>query len=144
MDNIDAMMKEADRLGFGVSYGKYRAAYPNGSGDVIPQKTVVPPRKPTVTCRHCGASFEPNHGSQKYCSAECKETAATIRRNEYYRKNPKRKGKPKKPVRTVACIVCGMVFKTTDHRRKTCGGECAADRRRELTRQWRADHRKGD
>lgn len=33
MDNIDRIMKEADRAGFGCSYGKYRAAHPDSIGD---------------------------------------------------------------------------------------------------------------
>lgn len=35
MDNIDRIMKEAAQAGYGVSYGKYRAAHPDGSKDVI-------------------------------------------------------------------------------------------------------------
>ena len=40
MDNIDRIMKEAAKAGYGVSYGKYRAAHPDGGKDVI-----LPPQK---------------------------------------------------------------------------------------------------
>lgn len=89
MDNIDRIMKEADRLGFGCSYGKYRAAYPNGSADVLPSAKRASSGKKIVVCRHCGKAFVVRHGKHVYCSEECREAVFYQRQRDYYAKKSK-------------------------------------------------------
>ena len=104
MDNIDRIMKEADRLGFGVSYGKYRAAYPNGSGGVVlSAPKPKPPEKPSGTCKLCGKTFVRRHANALYCSAECKIEAEKKRQRDWYGK--------KADIPSVAvCVICGADF----------------------------------
>lgn len=138
MDNIDRIMKEADRLGFGVSYGKYRAAYPNGSGDVIPATPKQkPPEKPTGSCKMCGKFFVKSHASNLYCSAECKYEAEKKRNRDLSRR------KTTLPAVAV-CVICGADFKPKNSRSKCCGRECSEELQRNATRRWRAEHKKGD
>ena len=87
MDNIDRMMKEAERLGFGVSYGKYRAAYPNGSADVIAPavETDLDEENELRACRRCGKKFAITHGNQRYCSVDCSEEAKNKRQQQWGR-----------------------------------------------------------
>lgn len=136
MDNIDRMMKEADRLGFGVSYGKYQAAC--FSGIVQPVSATPKPsqEKPSVTCRHCGKTFIASHANQAYCGAECKVAAAAKRQREY--------DKRKSRVPPVAmCATCGADFKPKTSRSKYCCTECADEGGRKTSALWRAAHKKG-
>ena len=84
MDALDLAMREAERLGFGVSYGKYKAAYPNGSGDVITPavKTDLDYEDDSRQCRLCGKTFTITHGNQRYCSADCSDRAKDSRIRE--------------------------------------------------------------
>ena len=137
MDNIDRMMKEADRLGFGVSYGKYRAAYPNGSGGVVPatQKPKLP-EKPTGTCLMCGKLFVKDHANNIYCGPECKIAAERKRQRDWYAKRI--------VVPTVAvCMICGADFKPKNSRGKCCSAECIRERQRRTSARWRAARKKG-
>ena len=122
MDALDLAMREAERLGFGVSYGKYKAAYPNGSGDVLPKpnRSRIPNKK-TIACRRCGAQFVPIHGCQKYCGAECKSISVTERARRDYRKAHCIE-KSEDPV--TFCSICGSDFAPGDLRMKYCSEEC--------------------
>lgn len=138
MDNIDRIMKEADRLGYGVSYGKYRAAYPNGSRDVVPKPAPSDsPEKPAAICRHCGKEFVKNHANQAYCSAECGDAVKTIRQNEW------RRNKNKKDIQPIACAECGAEFSPAIQRKKYCCPKCAAAGKRKQQHLWYAAHKKG-
>lgn len=136
MDNIDRIMKEADRLGFGVSYGKYRAAYPNGSGGVISSAPKPkPPEKPSGTCKLCGKLFVKSHANNLYCSAECKAEAEKKRQRDWYRK------KIDLPAVAV-CVICGADFKPKNFRNKCCSRECSEENRRNASRRWYAAHKR--
>jgi predicted nucleic acid-binding Zn ribbon protein len=137
MDNIDRIMKEADRLGFGVSYGKYRAAYPNGSGDVYPTAPKKkPPDRPSASCRYCGKAFVQSHASQAYCSEECREVV--------FRDRQRRISTRKSKVPKVAmCAICGADFKPKTSAAKYCCRECAIEGRRKADAAWHAAHKKG-
>lgn len=140
MDNIDRIMKEADRLGFGCSYGKYRAAYPGESPAAKPAAS--PPDQQALpkskhVCKFCKKPFIPTHGGQQYCGPECRYKNKRKKQNEYHRK--KVSGElANKPLLTKICVQCGADFKTMDYRKITCSPECAADRRRDVTRKWHA------
>lgn len=136
MDNIDRIMKEADWLGFGCSYGKYRAAYPNGSADVLPSAKRAFSEKKTAVCRHCGKAFIVRHGSQNYCSEECRDEVFYQRQRDYYAKKSK--------VPPVAmCTVCGAEFKPASTRSRYCCKECAKEGDRLKSARFRANRKKG-
>lgn len=137
MDSIDRAMKEADRLGFGVSYGKYQIACLNGM--VKPVSAVAKPKqpeKPSTSCRNCGRSFVPNHANEGYCSEECRYAAFRKRQNDYY------KGKSRVPS-VAMCEICGADFKPLNTRSKYCSEECAKDGARKTAALWRARRKKG-
>lgn len=138
MDNIARIMKEADRLGFGVSYGKYRAAYPNGSGDVVPAAAQEPLEyeDDLRKCKICGREFSATHGNQAFCSAECKAEAEKKRQREWYRK---KNGVPDSAV----CVICGVQFKPKGPRNKCCSKECSRKNKQQSSARWYAAHKKG-
>ena len=140
MDNIDRIMKEADRLGFGVSYGKYYAACHAGHVDALPSppKPQVP-EKPSRSCRHCGKLFICSRGNQIYCSPECKYSAQLARQTSFY----KEKGRRKKKQLTLVCAECGADFKALRSSQKYCCKECAKDGQRKAQARWWAAHKKG-
>ena len=143
MDALDLAMREAERLGFGVSYGKYKAAHPNGSGDVLPKK--MPEQQPLIpqaVCKHCGQPFVPDYGRQKHCSQKCADATRRMRQAQYDQKRANAKRKSAASVLDRVCIVCGADFKTKDHRKTICSGECSAERRRQLAKAWHAARRK--
>ena len=137
MDNIDRIMKEADRLGFGVSYGKYRAACPNGSGNIAPTAPKPkPPEKPTGTCKMCGKIFIKSHANNIYCGAECKLEAEKKRQRDWY-------GKKIVVPAVAVCVICGANFKPRNFRSKYCGPECSRENGRRASARWRAAQKKG-
>lgn len=137
MDNIDRAMKEADRLGFGVSYGKYQAACRDGHVEALssPPKPKAP-EKSSGICRHCGKPFVRSHASKVYCSEECNSAAFRQRQRDYKRRKSK-----VPPV--VMCATCGADFKPKTSRSKYCCKECAYDGRLKTAALWRAAQKKG-
>lgn len=137
MDNIDRIMKEADRLGFGCSYGKYRAAYPDGGADVTPTAPKPKPEgKPPGTCKLCGKTFVRRHANALYCSAECKIEAEKKRQRDWYGK--------KADIPSVAvCVICGADFKPKSVRSKCCSPKCSEANKRKASSRWWVDHKKG-
>jgi predicted nucleic acid-binding Zn ribbon protein len=140
MDNIDRIMKEADRLGFGCSYGKYRVAYPDSIEDAGAAAPKIPP-KPEKNCKCCGASFVPNHANQVYCSPECKDKiqVGRIRKSEQKRKGEAKRTAPKK-----FCKTCGSDIPISSQRRSYCCDECAAEGSRKYNALRRAANKKED
>lgn len=136
MDNIDEIMKEADRLGFGVSYGKYRAAFPGSSGEVISEPTGFRPyEKPSRACANCGTQFIPRHYNQLYCCADCRD--AVRRKWDLEHKKKKARTLP-----VIACEICGADFKPKRRGCKYCCKECAEDGKRKKSAAWHAAQKK--
>lgn len=136
MDNIDRIMKEAERLGFGVSYGKYRAAYPYGSADVLTSSPKSKPPKNAGICKMCGKNFVKSHANAIYCGPECKIAAERKRQRDWYW------GKIVIPD-VAACVICGAEFKPLNSRGKCCGPACTRENRRRLSARWRAAQKEG-
>lgn len=138
MDNIDRIMKEADRKGFGVSYGKYQAACFNGSVEPnpAPQKP-APKEAPPVLCRYCGKPFERSHKNNVYCGAECKDKAKIKRQNAWRKEKWK-----SRPPAVASCAICGADFKTKRCTDRYCSKECAREGGRINAARWRAEQRK--
>ena len=140
MDNIDRIMKEADAKGFGVSYGKYRAACLNGTVDPVPTlQNPAPKEKPPIPCRCCGKPFAARHANQVYCSPEC-QSKIKIQRQNAWRKE---KWKSRPPV-IVSCAICGADFKAKRCTSRYCSKECAKEGGRINGARWRAEHKEGD
>lgn len=140
MDNIDRIMKEAERLGFGVSYGKYRAAYPNGCKEVLPAAPArKAPEKKSKTCKHCEKSFVPKHYSQCYCSIECADQSQQERQQKYY-VDQKTKAHQASPLKF--CKECGVTIPADSMKKTYCCAECAREGRRKVSASWRAAKKK--
>ena len=144
MDNIDKMMLEAERLGFGVSYGKYRAAYPNGTGGILGKAPPEPsPKRDPVPCKRCGKSFIPIRKNEKYCSDDCrgavKREYNLVYKREYYHSH---KQNPTIPADKY-CEECGATIPASSKRKKFCCEECAKDGNRKLVKSWQSRKQKG-
>ena len=140
MDNIDRIMKEAERLGFGVSYGKYQAACRDDHVEALPSlpKPKASEKLP-VSCRHCGKPFIPGHASQAYCSPECKYAAQRARQTAFYKEKRRRNKKQL----ILVCVECGSDFKALRSTQKYCCKECSKDGSRKAQARWWAAHKKG-
>lgn len=132
MDNIDRIMQEADRLGFGVSYGKYRAAYPDGSKDILTgtARESLDYDDDLRKCKICGREFFATHGNQAYCSAECSDKGRIKRQSQYDKK--------RHAVKVRSCKECGATI-TRKGARSYCSDACAKDGRRRGNAQWARD-----
>lgn len=67
----------AEKLGYGVHYGRYKADYPN-TKDIVVDERIVTPRK----CPNCGAVFYHERGNKIYCSVRCQKNAGMRRHNQ--------------------------------------------------------------
>lgn len=74
-----------------------------------PEPKPKPPPK-TRECDRCGAVFQPRHGRQSFCSAQC-------------RRAKEREARPEE--RTVPCEVCGVEFTTRHPLKRYCTDRCA-------------------
>ena len=73
-------------------------------------------------CQHCGKSFLVAGSTQKYCSPRCRKRSE----NETVRAAAR--------TRPAKCIICGKNFLTSKNSKaKTCGPECLAAYKSELT-----------
>ena len=117
MDNLARDVREAERLGYGCHYGRYKVDHPHTRDE--PDEPVCETRHKPKKCPECGESFIPDHGCQKYCSIACNNRA--IRRR--YRENH--------PIKEISggyqkvCPVCGDGFGTYIARQVCCSRACA-------------------
>ena len=125
MDNIDRILRDADRAGFGVSYGKYMAAHPQIS---VKQEDSVKDKDSTKICEECGMEFVTNRPDAIYCSDECRN-----RKNcrERYRNQ---KVKQKLPIGEATCPICGRSFNRYKKTMVYCSRSCSATG--SLRRRW--------
>ena len=71
-----------------------------------------------MKCENCGAEFDPRHGLQKYCSAECAQAVKLAQNREYSRRHHVGS------TVVVKCAVCGKEFTARATNIKTCSEEC--------------------
>lgn len=130
MDNLSKDVAAAQRLGYGVHYGRYKVDYPHTkdhSVDLIPEMDdAIPPKY----CRHCGKPFNPKDGHQVVCSEECRHE----RRKEMNRINKTNHNREKHPVGEGVCPVCGRTFQKFSRHHTYCGKSCAAVQRNKKRR----------
>jgi hypothetical protein len=77
-DNIDLDVMDAQRLGYGVHYGNYKADHPYTAA--ANEARLQPARKPSTTtgaklykkvCPVCNRQFTAQRKDRKYCSDRC-------------------------------------------------------------------------
>ena len=74
MDNLSKCMIQCEKDGFGVHYGRWRAAQENVQ---IVEKVPDGWRK----CKHCGKPFKP-YNNQQYCEVRCQYLASRERERQ--------------------------------------------------------------
>lgn len=84
MTNLDRDIRMAEKLGYGVHYGLYKADHPH-TKDIEVDVRIADPRK----CLNCGAVFYTEIKNKKYCSTHCQKNAGMRRFNQ--RKKEERK-----------------------------------------------------
>ena len=133
MDSLDLAMREAERLGFGVSYGKYKAAYPNGSAGVADPaiETDLQCEDDPSQCKFCGKKFTITHGNQRYCSVDCADEALRERQRKWSRsRSDKKSGAAPR-----FCKECGATI-TDRARRSYCSDACCKEGSRKYSAAW--------
>lgn len=139
MDKLDEIMKEADRLGFGASYGKYQLSLSSRNSPVASKSpSVSVSEKPSANCKHCGKHFVKNHANQAYCSPECQYAVKLARQNAW----DKVKGRRRKEPQVFICAECGADFTALRCTSKYCGRECAHKGGLKAQARWRAAQKK--
>lgn len=85
LDNIEMDMIEAERLGYGVQYGRYKADYPFTKEANEERRKRKPKTKPVqiyvFNCPVCGKEFTTSRRNKKYCSEYCKERRGSAAEN---------------------------------------------------------------
>ena len=70
MDRLTRDVLEAERLGYGVHYGHYKADHPH-TGDPGPRK--IDPGSVECICTQCGKKYtKPRNSARHFCSNECR------------------------------------------------------------------------
>ena len=94
MSSLDEDLKEAQRLGYGVWYGRYKADHP-GVPRAVPVEVEEPEPeddgyRPNANCLNCGKAFRKYNTQHRYCSGDCREKAGNRRTlaNYHVRKEP--------------------------------------------------------
>lgn len=118
MDRIEYDVMEAERLGYGVHYGHYKADHP--ISDFNPDAPQKPKTLPSRKCKECEKEFTPERPNMWYCCEDCRN-----RRNARlgYHKKKNRKKLSKGPA---VCPVCGSDFFRKYIYTETCCRACAA------------------
>ena len=115
MDNLLKDIREAERLGYGVHYGHYKADYPHTADHSVNLEPEPVLRK----CAECGQEFEPARQNQRYCCEECK-----VRMNQ--RTGYQKRIELSMPLGPTACPVCGKTFDREKKSQIYCSRSCAA------------------
>lgn len=72
LDKLSLDMIQCENDGYGVHYGRWKAAQPIVKPVEVPEDWKV--------CRQCGKAFKPNVKHQKYCCRVCCNKARQKRR----------------------------------------------------------------
>lgn len=119
MSNLDRDLAEANRLGYGVWYGRYKADHP-----AVPVEEPEPEVEPLVkedpndaVCVICGMHFRKRRLTQKYCGMACSEEANRRRSKAKFERNAP-------IIKELTCPYCGIVFLPMNRAQKYCSREC--------------------
>ena len=130
MDNLARDVREAERLGYGCHYGRYKVDHPYTRDE--PDEPVCETRHKPKKCPECGESFIPDHGCQKYCSIACNNRVIQRRYREKH--SGRQMGAP---VRN--CVVCGEAYGTYKKTQMTCCRACGQVYRAQLQKKKTGD-----
>ena len=124
MDNLDRDIREAQRLGYGVHYGMYKADHPH-TRDIPMDVAVAPPKQKSAEaavapkiCRHCGKEFYVTRNLRSFCSESCKRLHSSQLAVERTQRKLQKKAQ-----RT--CKLCGKAFVPAVKTQVYCGRSCA-------------------
>lgn len=126
MDRIDMIMRQAEKAGFGPSYGKYMAAHP--PAPVPKPEPELEGNDPPCRCKHCGKIFKPHDGHQVFCSETCRQERRRLRNRLNKRDYEKH------PIGEAVCPVCNKTFPKLTQKQIYCGRSCAAVQRNQKRR----------
>jgi hypothetical protein len=117
MDNLDRDVREAQRLGYGVHYGRYKADHPHTKPD--PNAQVKAPE--IRECRFCGKEYVLDRlsGLGNFCSDNCKLSHRRANNAQAVARS-RRKKEPRN------CKVCGKDFIPSYSGQKYCSRSCAS------------------
>lgn len=90
LDNIDLDMINADRLGYGVQYGRYKADHPftkEANEPILSGKKKICIKQVYEHTCICGMKFTTTNKNKLYCSERCK----AYRRNLAWRQKQTKK-----------------------------------------------------
>lgn len=125
MDNLDRDIREAQRLGYGVHYGRYKADHPHTKP--VPIDVSAKGSKPQVRiCKECGCQFEKRKGIYDFCSDRCRG----IHRRKMNLDAQHRCRSNREPRN---CQHCGNPFLPTYKDQIYCGRSCAARAKGQLS-----------
>lgn len=75
LDKLSLDMIECENAGFGVSYGRWKAA--QKPVKYVPEDVI---QEGWLVCRHCGKPFKPNSNrKQYYCELVCQAKAQQLK-----------------------------------------------------------------
>lgn len=124
-DQLEYDVMQAEALGYGCHYGRYKADHPNTAADfeALHGKKQAPkadPQKRERTCINCGAKFivSVSNSAKVYCSDDCRVKAQQARA---VGRGP-----------ALYCTWCGEEIPRGSHRTRYCCNECgkAAEKER--------------
>lgn len=72
MSNLDKDIMMAEKLGYGIHYGRYKADHPHTQHEEETQEA-------KATCLLCGNSINRPRHNQKYCCTRCQHIAGMRR-----------------------------------------------------------------
>lgn len=85
MDNLTREMIECEKAGYGVHYGRWKAAQP------IAKPVPLELPEDWKICPHCGKAFKPKLKQQKYCEAMCGVYANREKKYAYVKRYKEKK-----------------------------------------------------
>lgn len=122
MSNLDYDIAMAQKLGYGVFYGRYKADHPGEPVEKEPEPEPEPELPvqeagADAECPICGKAFRRWNRQHRYCSGECLEESRRRYSAERYRKKMP-------PIVPRMCPICQTEFLPKHRGRKYCGKEC--------------------
>ena len=118
MDNLDRDIREAQRLGYGVHYGNYKADHPHTREVPADVAQAVPVK--IRTCKRCGKEFQYDrlNGLGFFCSENCKKI-------QQKQNNADAVARYRGSMEPLICKVCGDPFIPTYRKQSYCSISCS-------------------
>lgn len=122
LDAIDRDMIEAERLGYGVHYGWYKADHPQTKETYQLEETRTHRRRApgklyTITCEICGKEFQSENSRKKTCSPKCRSQISSMKTRLRHKQN-------KLQYEEAVCRGCGVKFTKRSKTQMFCTQRC--------------------